>query len=401
LPAVCTSCGCLCDDIQLSIRDEQITDAVHACPIGREWLLQSRDEPADLATIGGKPIDLAAAIDHAVEILSRARCPLIYGLSEASCEAQSLTMDIAAKLRAVVDVDRPFAGLVSAARHHGMRKCSLADLRHRADLIVIWRANPLLTHPRYFERYIAPDCICAALGEKGFTSEAVEHFLEVPPERALDFLRLALARLRNVPSGDGLATAVGFDPGELRVLADRMSSCRFGVMLFDNQICDAAEADAIFALIVELNRITHWAALDLGGRGNATGALNVIASRTAHPPPVSFLDGSPRHQADFTARPMLERGEVDALFLISPHYDTSPALPFEGVPTIAICHEPKTIPESAAVAIVTATPGIDTGGTFHRADDVPLRLNHARNSNRPSDEEVLEQVLERLNAVLE
>jgi formylmethanofuran dehydrogenase subunit B len=309
-----------------------------------------------------------------------------------------LAVDIASRLRAVLDVDRPIGRQVAAARHHGMRKCSLADLRHRADLVVIWRANPLLTHPRYFERYIGPDSIAVAIGERSFTSEAVQHFLELPPLRALDFLRLTLATFRNVPSSDTLATAAGFDPSELRDFVARIRSCRFGVMLFDNYICDAEEIDALFALVAELNRATHWAALNLDSRGNATGALNVIAGRTGHPPPVSFLNGSPRHRPHFTAPMMLERGEVDALFLISADHDTSSTLAIKTVPRIVIGHDHLAILESADVAVVTATPGVDAGGTFHRADDVPLRLVKPLSSPRPSDEEVLAQLLEKLNS---
>jgi formylmethanofuran dehydrogenase subunit B len=298
----------------------------------------------------------------------------------------------------VLDVDRPVSRQVNAARRHGMRNCSLADLRHRADLIIIWRANPLLTHPRYFERYIGPDSIAMAIGERSFTSEAVQHFLEVPPDRALDFLRLTLATLRNVPSSGALATGAGFDAGELRNFVDRIRSCRFGVVLFDDQLCDTQEVDALFTLVAELNRATHWAALNLGARGNATGAINIIASRTGQMPPVSFLGGSPRHQADLTMSRMLERGEVDALLLISPHHDGSPPLPVQNIPAVVIGHDHRAVPESTQVAIVTATPGLDAGGTFHRADDVPLRLQKARSSARPSDEEVLDQLLQRLSS---
>jgi formylmethanofuran dehydrogenase subunit B len=162
-------------------------------------------------------------------------------------------------------------------------------------------------------------------------------------------------------------------------------------------LCDAQEVDALFALVAELNRATHCAALNLGARGNPTGALNIIASRTGQIPPVSFLDGSPRHQADLTMSPMLERGEVDALLLISPHHDAAAPLSVQNIPTIVIGHDHRAVPESIQVAIATATPGLDAGGTFHRADDVPLRLQKTRSSARPSDEEVLEQLLQRLS----
>jgi formylmethanofuran dehydrogenase subunit B len=398
LPAVCTACGCLCDDIEISIHDDRVTEALYACPIGREWFLQSREEPVPSARIDGKPVEILAAIDHAIRLLTDARCPLVYGLSKASCEAQLLALDIALKLRAVLDIDRPVGRQIAAARRRGMRKCSLADLRHRADLIMIWQANPLLTHPRYFERYIGRDRIVMAVGERSFTSEAVQHFLKVPPVRALDFLRLTLAALRHVPSSDSLVAAAGFDPGELRALVDRMRSCRFGVMLFDAQLIDAEELDAIFALVTELDRATHWASLSLGCGGNATGALNVISSRTGQPPPLSFVDGTPHHQADLSGPLMLERGEVDALLLISPHRDTLTALPIKNLPTVIVHHDDGTMFESADVAIVAATPGLDAPGTFHRADDVPLRLGKVRNSTRPSDEEVLGMFLERLSA---
>ena len=53
--AVCTFCGCVCDDIELSVKDDHITEAKRACVLGKAWFLNHSTEDRPSCTIEGRP----------------------------------------------------------------------------------------------------------------------------------------------------------------------------------------------------------------------------------------------------------------------------------------------------------------------------------------------------------
>ena len=56
--ATCTACGCLCDDLCLTVSDGRILAAEHACELGRRWFLADHDQSGlPLATIAGRPAE--------------------------------------------------------------------------------------------------------------------------------------------------------------------------------------------------------------------------------------------------------------------------------------------------------------------------------------------------------
>jgi formylmethanofuran dehydrogenase subunit B len=102
--AVCTFCGCTCDDIELAVEGARIVKARHACSLGEAWFLHHTGErhlPA--AVVDGTPADLDHAIHRAAQLLGEARYPLVYGLSNATCEAQREAVALAELLGGVVD----------------------------------------------------------------------------------------------------------------------------------------------------------------------------------------------------------------------------------------------------------------------------------------------------------
>lgn len=102
--AVCTFCGCTCDDIELHTEGEHIVKARHACRLGTTWFTTHGAE-ADLppALIGGEPATLDEAVDEAARILATAHYPLLYGLSNTTCETQRLAVLLAERLRGAID----------------------------------------------------------------------------------------------------------------------------------------------------------------------------------------------------------------------------------------------------------------------------------------------------------
>ena len=86
--ATCTSCGCVCDDIELHADGERITKTKNACSLGESWFKNhTAERHYPDALIDGEPATVDAAIEVAADYLVRAHMPLVYGLSNVTCEA--------------------------------------------------------------------------------------------------------------------------------------------------------------------------------------------------------------------------------------------------------------------------------------------------------------------------
>ncbi|TMQ30386.1 MAG: formylmethanofuran dehydrogenase subunit B, partial [Planctomycetota bacterium] len=75
--ATCTFCGCVCDDMELTVEDHKITKAKNACVLGKAWFLNHHVEERPVALIEGQPATLDEAIERAAQILANARYPIV------------------------------------------------------------------------------------------------------------------------------------------------------------------------------------------------------------------------------------------------------------------------------------------------------------------------------------
>jgi formylmethanofuran dehydrogenase subunit B len=102
--ATCTFCGCVCDDIELHADGERITEAKRACVLGDAWFKNHTVERLyPDALVNGKPASVAEAVEAAAEILYQANMPLVYGLSNITCEAQREAVSLAEMTGGVID----------------------------------------------------------------------------------------------------------------------------------------------------------------------------------------------------------------------------------------------------------------------------------------------------------
>ena len=102
--ATCTFCGCVCDDIELHAEGDRIVKAKNACSLGESWF---RNHTAERlypdALVDGKEATLDEAIEAAAGFLHDADLPLVYGLSNVTCEAQRESVALAEMIGGVVD----------------------------------------------------------------------------------------------------------------------------------------------------------------------------------------------------------------------------------------------------------------------------------------------------------
>src|SRR5687767_3160040 len=79
--ATCTFCGCVCDDMTLSVKDDKIVEAKGACVLGKAWFLNHEVEHRPSCLVDGRPASVEEGVDVAARILCQAKYPIIYGLS--------------------------------------------------------------------------------------------------------------------------------------------------------------------------------------------------------------------------------------------------------------------------------------------------------------------------------
>ncbi len=102
--ASCTFCGCVCDDIELHAEGERIVETKRACSLGEAWFKNHTAERLyPDAQIDGKPATVDAAVEVAAEYLYQANMPLVYGLSNITCEAQREAVFLTEMIGGVID----------------------------------------------------------------------------------------------------------------------------------------------------------------------------------------------------------------------------------------------------------------------------------------------------------
>ena len=101
--ATCTFCGCVCDDMELTVEGDKITKAKNACVLGKAWFLNHHVEDRPVAIVDGKPATLDEAVERAARLLAGARYPIVYGLSNVTCETTREAVRLAELVGAVID----------------------------------------------------------------------------------------------------------------------------------------------------------------------------------------------------------------------------------------------------------------------------------------------------------
>ena len=102
--ATCTFCGCVCDDIELHADAEKIVETKRACILGEAWFKNHTAERLfPDALIDGRETTVDEAVEAAAEFLHAADMPLVYGLSNVTCETQREAVFLAELIGGVID----------------------------------------------------------------------------------------------------------------------------------------------------------------------------------------------------------------------------------------------------------------------------------------------------------
>lgn len=418
--AICTACGCTCDDVLLTTEGRQIVEARQACVTGKAWFLGESRNDALICTIDGRPATLNDGIERAAKILVDAKSPLVYGLRETTSEAQRAAASIADWIGGTIDTpaSREHGPTGIAFQGVGEVTCTLGEIRNRSDFVIVWGADPVTTLPRHFTKFsLTPVGQFVPQGRRGRyavvvdvrrnpSAASADEFIGIRPDGDFDAIWTLRALLRGLevdPQQTVAATGVGLEVWG--ALAARMKQARYGAFLYGPGLTMSRgrhlNTEALLALTRDLNDHTRFVAHGLGTRGNLPGADHVLTWRTGFPFGVNQARGYPRfNPGEFSAEAMLARREVDAALLVTadPESDFGPIAQrhLASIPQIVVDFRDAQIARSAAVAFRTATYGLHTAGTVYRADGVPLTLRPAVASQYPDAFTVLNELERRI-----
>jgi formylmethanofuran dehydrogenase subunit B len=414
----CTVCGCVCDDLRLTVQRGRITRAEGACALSEPWLLAQNSAHPPAALIEGRPAPLEGALARAAELLRAARSPLIYGLSRSSTEGQRAAIALADALGATIDTTASLchAPSVVALQEAGESTCTLGEVKNRADLVVFWGSNPVESHPRHWERYSvlpagefvprgrADRFVVVADVKRTASAEAADLFLPVEPGRDFEALWTLRGLVRGVRPEPSAPT--GAPAALLEDLARRMKACRFGIVFFGLGLSLTGlghrSVEALLRLVTDLNDFTRFYARRMRVQGDVAGADTVLAWQTGYPFSVNLARGYPRYNpGEFSANDLLGRGEADACLLVGSEgvaqFSPEALAHLRRIPTVVLDHptvEPAVPP---TVRFTTAVYGVHRPGTAYRMDEVPVPLRAVLPTEYPTDAEVLEELRGRVH----
>jgi formylmethanofuran dehydrogenase subunit B len=403
---VCPFCGLLCDDLPIPAA---ITDATALgrklqalCPRAAAGVEALAGSPTmSPARIDGREASLDAAIGEAARRLRAARRPVIAGLA-GDVQSARAALALGDRIGARMIHCNQYAAQrnLFAVQSRGALTTTLAEVRQRAEMIVLIGKQPWRNFPRLFDRLLSDRPAFAdrskrrliLLGASSPPTPARDIAIESVHCGGLDLLD-CVSLLRASRRGLPLPTTT---PDAIARLAERMSACAYGVVVWAAGDLDMDGGDflveQLHQLVIELNGSTRWAALPLAGNEGDLTANAVSTWQTGFALPIEF--GGPGVRYD----PFPDYADADLIVWLG-------AIP--GSSTVCLPGSDPDLPRivlgTAAVApqdgvfIAVATPGVSSSGHLVRTDGVITLYAPAM---LPSSLPTAATVIERIGAVL-
>ncbi|MDH5462422.1 MAG: formylmethanofuran dehydrogenase subunit B [Candidatus Bathyarchaeota archaeon] len=361
----CPVCGDFCDDIEVTVKNNVVTDVKYACAVGAARFLNYsiHRQKKPLIRKDGELVEtsLDEAIRRSAEILADAAYPLLFGWSSTSCEATRVGLELAEEVGGVIDNTSTICHgpSILSIQDIGISSCTLGQLRHRADLVFYWGSNPWSSHPRHIERYTMftegrfrestwkryvsrigailtkkrlqravnlllgrrlppPPEIGEGLPPTMFrkerkmvvadvrrtrTAEAADYFIQVEPNKDYELLQAFRMLIRDEELD--VDEVAGIPVKVLEGIADIMIGCELGVLFFGLGLTMSEgkhrNIDAALSLVRDLNQYTKFLIMPMRGHFNVTGANVVFTWQTGYPFAVDFSQGYPRYNPGETS----------------------------------------------------------------------------------------------------
>jgi len=426
----CPVCGCSCDDIEVTAKDNKIVGVRHACRMGAAKFFETSGEnrlKKPMIRVDGelREVTWEEAIGKAARILVDAKRPALFGWSETSCEALRVGNQIAEELGGIMDNCSSIchAPSILAIQKVGISSCTLGEVKNRADLIIYWGSNPQASHPRHLSRYSTyprgkfrergrqdKEVIVVDVRESD-TAKIADWYIQVEPNSDYEIF----AALRSIVNGNEIyADKVGgVSRDDLYKLAEKLKSAQFGAIFFGlglaSSVGKSRNIENAIRLTVDLNRHTKFIIMAMRGHYNVAGTNQVLTWQHGFPYAVDFAKGYPEfNPGDTSVVDLLQRNEVDAMFVIAAdpgaHFPRSAVERMAEIPLIVVDVVENPTLLLADVVLPGVMVGTESEGTCYRMDNVPIPLRKVIDpliDYVKSDAELMEKLYNRIMKIKE
>ncbi len=408
---VCPGCGCLCDDLDVALEGDRIVEVDNVCLWGVSRFLhtkkfhpkkdRSRLHVPQVRRRGRlEAVSYEAALEQAAEVLTRARRPVVYGLTNSGSWAQEAAFRLARNLRARLEpADLAFqAPFYRSLQQYGLHWASLEVIRDEADTVVYWGANPLHSSPRHLVRY-------AAFARGRFTERGVED----RQVAAVDIFATEMAKICHlfirVDPGEeaalieGVTAALAGGPGGrtrvrgTRRLAEFFGRAHWGVIFCGRGVSYGGPQlyDRLARLAAVLQGRARLSLFPLADDFNSAGLYHLLLRELGSPGAPDFAAGPDpvihTSPVDFQEVDAVVVAGADLLWFLPE--DQLQDLQARRVPLVALSPFANRTTGRAQVVFPVALAGVETTETAYRMDGLPLVLRQLVPSALPPDWQVL------------
>jgi formylmethanofuran dehydrogenase subunit B len=425
----CTGCSLLCDDIIVRSDGLFIDEVIGACLKGKERFdqLTSNNRLLNPMIRENGVLEKSSwedALNKTINIIKNSSNPLLYGFSNVNCEAQLKAIELARKIDGFIDSNSTICQgkVLNMAKDTGITLTTITEVINKADLIVLWGANAAESIPRLLNkvlfsrgkfrmtgREIKTLIIIDPVKIASFNVMGVRDLaLQIQPNKDLELIRMLKEECcvaDSIPS-EGVA---GIDNYDLKRLLLHLSEAENGVVIVGQGILQPQSESTIIRELLELIQMINLkqqkgriSFIMMGGHFNMAGFDHIALSTCGKNENLKFKNNELVESNDNIVS-KINKEDFDCSIIVGTdpisHLPHNLSQKLASKPIIAIDNRKSATTLIADVVLPTAITGIETGGMVYRLDHVPIELKTILKppNNLPSDEDLLNQILDKLN----
>jgi formylmethanofuran dehydrogenase subunit B len=424
----CSGCSLLCDDIMVRTDGIFIDEVVGACLKGTERFEQVSSPNRITSPMIRKNGELVKvnweeAIDYTINLLEKSSKPLLYGFSNATCEAQYNGMELAKETNGFIDSNASICQgkVFNKLLKTGINLTTLTEVINKADLIILWGANPAETIPRLLNKALF------SRGKFRMTGREIKTLVVIDPVKTASFQVMGvrdLALLINTDKDIELirilkeecctansipeSGVAGLDQDDLKRLLLHLTGAENGIIFIGQALLQPHKDYDLIKELLELLQLINEkqtkgriSLMLLGGHFNMAGFDQVALSNFGRFGSLEF-ESKQLKEDSVSIISKIDKEDFDCSIIVGSdpisHFPYSISSKLAKKPLILIDNKSSATYHLAEVVLPTAISGIETNGIAYRLDQVPIELKKIVNapSNVPSDEELLLQLLTKL-----
>lgn len=424
----CSGCSLLCDDIIIRTDGLFIDEVIGACLKGKERFDQVTAKNRITSPLIRKDNELKKisweeAINETVKVIKHDSNPILYGFSNSSCEAQSKAIELAKAINGFIGSNASICQgkVLGIAKELGINLTTITEIINKADLLILWGANPAETIPRLLNKTLF------SRGKFRMTGREIKTLVIIDPVKSASFnvmgvrdialrirpgsdIELIRALKEECCQSDSIPSegVVGIDQEDLKRILLHIMGTENGVIFLGQGILKSDNNYQLIREILEFIQLVNskqekgrMSLIMMGGHYNMAGFDHVALSLAGKIGSLQFKNQM-LVDSNYTLVSKINTNDFDYSIIVGTdpisHLPYSLSSKLAKKPIILIDNQMTATAKIADIILPTAITGIECEGLAFRLDQVPIHLEKIVDppNNLTSDAELLNKIISKL-----